>query len=94
MSQGRRSLPLPSGWARTRRYILQRDDGRCYLCGRPATHVDHIVPVCDGGTDDESNLAAICASCHARKTAAEANRHNAAAKPRRRPPTPHPGLLG
>ncbi len=92
MSQGRRSSPLPRGWSQTRRRVLERDAGRCYLCGRAADHVDHIVPACEGGTDDESNLAAICSACHARKTSAEANRHNASTL-RRRPEPPHPGML-
>ena len=34
----------------------------------PARHVDHVVPRADGGTDDEENLQALCATCHARKT--------------------------
>lgn len=31
--------------------------------------VDHIVPKARGGTDEASNLRALCASCHSRKTA-------------------------
>lgn len=34
----------------------------------PGEHVDHIVPLARGGTDDETNLQTLCASCHARKT--------------------------
>lgn len=36
---------------------------------REATEVDHVVPLAKGGTDDASNLVAINAVCHARKTA-------------------------
>ncbi|HXF71674.1 MAG TPA: HNH endonuclease [Actinomycetota bacterium] len=87
----RRSSPLPEGWDRLRREVLERDSWRCYHCGGPATEVDHIVPAQRGGTDDPSNLAAICSRCHARKTGREAQ----AARPcRRRPPEPHPGLVG
>lgn len=46
----------------------------CAYCGRPSEHVDHIVPICRGGTSDMSNLAAACARCNMRKgrqTAAE-----------------------
>ena len=35
---------------------------------KPATEVDHIVPVAEGGTDDPSNLQAINKVCHKRKT--------------------------
>ncbi len=38
----------------------------------PATEVDHIVNVESGGTDDDSNLEAICSPCHKAKTAREA----------------------
>ena len=38
---------------------------------RPATEVDHILPLADGGTDDLGNLQAINRECHARKTVAE-----------------------
>ncbi|WOI78727.1 HNH endonuclease signature motif containing protein [Pseudomonas aeruginosa] len=39
---------------------------------RVATEVDHIIPLSQGGTDDDSNLMAIAGyPCHARKTARE-----------------------
>ena len=31
-----------------------------------ATEVHHILPLADGGTNDEKNLAALCKSCHSR----------------------------
>lgn len=39
-------------------------------CDRPAEHVDHIVPLWRGGTNELSNLRGLCRFCHARKTAA------------------------
>jgi 5-methylcytosine-specific restriction endonuclease McrA len=46
----------------------------CYTCGNaPATEVDHIRPVCMGGTDEPDNLAPICRPCHLSKSGREAN---------------------
>jgi 5-methylcytosine-specific restriction enzyme A len=54
-------------WQKLRRLYLRRYPV-CVLCGRPATDVDHILPRRRGGSDHETNLQALCASCHARKT--------------------------
>lgn len=67
------------GWQRKRSYVMARDDGLCQVCLRdgrvtPATQVDHIIPLAEGGTDDVGNLQAICASCHEAKTLEEARR--------------------
>lgn len=35
----------------------------------PATDVDHIVPLADGGSSAPENLQSLCHSCHSRKTA-------------------------
>lgn len=84
----RRTTPLPPDWPRTRARVLRRDGHRCVRCGARATHVDHRVPGHLGGTDDDSNLEALCPPCHATKTGREAQ----ATQPRRtRTPEPHPG---
>ena len=72
-------------WQRLRKLALARDAGLCQCrhCKasgviRFATEVDHIVPKAKGGTDDTSNLQAINAECHKRKTAEDegkAHRH-------------------
>ena len=56
----------------TLRYeILKRAKFHCELCGisadEKALEVDHIVPRNSGGTDDLSNLQALCYSCNAMK---------------------------
>lgn len=65
-------------WQHTRRAVLARDGERCQLrrlagwgptCGRPAEHVDHLMPVSWGGSSDASNLRAACARCNLRKGA-------------------------
>lgn len=85
-----RSAPLPANWPAKRARILRRDGRVCYRCARGGCNeVDHIVPASRGGTDDDSNLAAICTDCHKAKTAREARGES-----RRRAPERHPGLLG
>ena len=41
---------------------------------RVATIADHVVPLAQGGADDESNLQGICKACHRVKTQGEAAR--------------------
>jgi len=59
-------------WAKQRMRILRRDDHLCQVCGMAeATQVDHITPKAQLGSDDESNLMAVCVRCHRSKTARE-----------------------
>lgn len=56
--------------AKTRR-IFEGVGGCCRWCGVELSfdtfHVDHVIPICDGGTNDEDNLTAACPACnHAR----------------------------
>lgn len=56
-----------------RRKILEANP-TCYRCQKaPSVEVDHVVPVCLGGTDRPHNLAGICRPCHLTKSAREAN---------------------
>ena len=71
-------------WKALRVEVLRRDDFKCRSCGaRGRLEVDHIVPVRDAPDRayDMTNLQALCAACHARKTREEvglASRANAA----------------
>ncbi|KWN77398.1 HNH endonuclease [Burkholderia stagnalis] len=65
-------------WDKLRKTILKRDNGMCQPCKRAgrlraASMVDHKVNKASGGTDDESNLEAICRACHQLKTGRESH---------------------
>lgn len=67
-----------ASWRKRRERIMQRDRGLCQPCIRKgiitsAYAVDHIVPKAAGGTDDDTNLEAICRCCHKQKTQQEAS---------------------
>jgi ATP adenylyltransferase len=51
--------------------VIRRSGGRCEACGvaaeERALEVDHIVPRNKGGSDDPSNLQALCYKCNAQK---------------------------
>lgn len=72
--QGRGGRP----WRRKRDAVLKRDGYQCQCedCKAEdritlADEVDHIIPLSQGGTDDETNLRAIAHDCHEKKTARE-----------------------
>ena len=74
------SAPKPYNlrrWRDSIRPSFLRDNPLCVVCERnglcePATEVDHINPISQGGAwDDWSNLQALCKRCHSRKTAKE-----------------------
>lgn len=41
--------------------------GRCWMCGDPATTVDHVIPLFRGGTNWPANLRPACKACNSRK---------------------------
>lgn len=62
--QARSSVP-----PRIRFEVLRRDGFRCTYCGRSARegvvlHVDHVIPVAGGGSNDIENLVAACSGCN------------------------------
>lgn len=91
-----RKARLPADWAARRARVLARDGYRCQardslgaLCGWPANQCDHIAA---GDDHSETNLQALCAFHHARKSSAEGH---AAQRPRARQarvPEPHPAF--
>ena len=89
MAPPRRVAPMPADWPAVRAFVLAEEKYTCRQCSGRATDVDHIIPACDGGTDDRSNLQALCGSCHRTKTGKDAARNYW--KRRRRQPPRHPG---
>lgn len=69
-------------WRARRERILIRDSFRCQVCrrvisGRQA-HVDHRLPLEEGGTDDDENLQVLCDKHHGAKTRGEQRRRGLA----------------
>jgi 5-methylcytosine-specific restriction protein A len=70
-------------WARIRKQVLA-EEPYCRRCRtNPSTICDHVTPLTMGGTDERSNLAGLCGTCHNEKTAAES-----AIAQGKRPPKP------
>jgi hypothetical protein len=59
-----------TSWRRLREIVRRRDKERCYYCNETVSngHVDHLVPLSRGGSDDLSNLVWACPSCNAAKS--------------------------
>lgn len=57
---------------RTRFEVFKRDEFTCQYCGRtpPAAvlHIDHVVPVAKGGSNDLDNLVTSCKDCNLGKS--------------------------
>ena len=67
-SRGMSSRP----WARLAYQIKVRDEWKCVKCGKPGRmEVDHVIPIWNGGTDDEANLQTLCRGCHIDKSRGE-----------------------
>lgn len=54
-----------------RQYVLERDCHQCQSCGKTTQqspmHIDHIIPLAKGGTNDISNLHTLCQRCNLSK---------------------------
>ena len=54
-----------------KKYVAAQQGWKCNMCSQQLTHtfqVDHKIDLQFGGTNDVSNLAALCNNCHANKT--------------------------
>lgn len=62
---------------RTRRKkVYSKTNGKCYYCGcilhlcsngRTRMTIDHLIPKCNGGSDDIANLVPACKICNCKK---------------------------
>lgn len=63
------TMPKRKGLSKKTRFdVFKRDSFTCQYCGKSAPdvllHADHIVPVCEGGTNEILNLITACAECN------------------------------
>ena len=55
-----------------KKYVAAQQGWKCKNCNQQLSHtfqVDHKIDLQFGGTNEVSNLAALCNNCHANKTA-------------------------
>lgn len=58
-----------------RRKVLKKHRTICHICGNPGgTEVDHVVPLAEGGADEEENMRPVHTDCHAVKSKEERER--------------------
>jgi 5-methylcytosine-specific restriction endonuclease McrA len=82
----RQALYKSAAWSWARHQQLSREPN-CRICGEPATAVDHVIPIAEGGTElDADNLQSLCRRHHNWKTTAEGHRGMKRGARRKDPP--------
>lgn len=60
----------------TKKMVASNQEWKCGTCGQILDftyEIDHHIPLFKGGTNDVSNLIALCRNCHGKKTLTENN---------------------
>ena len=55
-----------------KKFIASSQNWRCKNCNNQLSHVyevDHVISLCNGGSNNVENLVALCRECHGHKTA-------------------------
>ncbi|HYA07719.1 MAG TPA: HNH endonuclease [Xanthobacteraceae bacterium] len=57
------------GYESQRPALMERDEGACVYCrSQSSLCIDHMIPIIQGGTDHQDNLAIACKSCNSGKS--------------------------
>jgi 5-methylcytosine-specific restriction endonuclease McrA len=62
------AVGMGPGWSAAQAACLVAAGYCCANCGERATEAHHIIPRARGGSDDPSNLLALCGRCHHQQT--------------------------
>lgn len=71
---GKKAISKTS-WGRINKSVRKRDAALCYYCGKHSQngHVDHVIPLSRGGTDNLENLVWSCQECNLSKSDSTTN---------------------
>lgn len=63
-----------AGKRRLRKWLSDTQGGRCFYCTRLFSDqphrrctIDHVIPLCEGGADDDTNVVGACHQCNRAK---------------------------
>jgi 5-methylcytosine-specific restriction endonuclease McrA len=68
-SDHERRMRTDCHYGRLRLIVVERDQSTCVYCGQvlDEPQIDHVVPICRGGSNDLANLVTSCSACNLSK---------------------------